>query len=181
MVCLILNNILVGCPCSADHLPRQGQQEQLQQLTMVLFISKHQLYVHHAFFFSFCFQNACFTSGNYDRAVPDRFLVLWNLRGNVWDHPIGSCERWKNITSYLSICSGSFYCMPFTSLRCSWPTHWTPIVEAIWLYSLYRRFRVSSTLATQSSLFFPQTDEQRACSQASLLQTLLFTVKYRKP
>ena len=54
-----------------DHVPRQGQQEQLQQLTMVLFISKHQLYVHHAFFFSFCFQNACFTCGNDDLAVPD--------------------------------------------------------------------------------------------------------------
>ena len=161
-VCHFLKNRKLNWP------PRQGQKEQLQQLTMVLLINKHQLYVHHAFFVFFLFSKSklhvpswCLLRTWKWWSCGSRyiwFLVLWNLRGHVWDHPIGSCER-----------SGSFYCMPFTSLRCSWHTHrrspaGAPVVEAIWLYSLYRRFRVSATLATQSSR----------------LQTLLFTVKYRK-
>ena len=93
---------------------------------MVLLISKHQLCVNHAFVTFFFSKSVVHVPSwcllhtwNNDCAVPDISVL-----SSTFEITQLAVEKGENmITNYLSFCSGSFYCMPFNSRRCSRPMH----------------------------------------------------------
>ena len=92
---------------------------------MVLLISKHQLCVNHAFVTIFsqkawctCQVDACFTSGMMIVRFPICLFSVQRLRSLNWQ-----LKKVKYDNELCSFCSGSFYCMPFNSRRCSRPLH----------------------------------------------------------